>query len=238
MCSSDLIGFGRNKYEDTETIVSELLSPFYSQSAKDKLAEEKRKEKESQEEDEEEETTLKSKSNTLGRQLVLNKAQILFDVTINPYQYKEYMDVIEGFNGYEEEDYIRFKKASIKGISNLNSKSKKGCTNDFALFVETKDEIKDHLDLNCLSDLITVKEDEDTMIYDISNLEELFNEEDIKEKIKSIEIYIDPYNLKLQGKIENVKIFNIRTEKELSEKEIDRCLKLVENLKGEINGGN
>lgn len=197
------IGFGINKYSDTEEMISEMLPCFSAENGKEKS-------KDNGSENEEE----KLRSNTLGEQYVLDKAHFLYDTTLNPFQYSNMIGIVPDFEGYKEENYERFKLASIRAVSNLNSKSKKGCTNEFALFVETKDDVRDTIDLNCLSDYINVNEDEDSVVtYDLSSLASLLN--DVKNDIKSVEVFYDNRLMKLVGTIENAKYFNIKTRKEI-----------------------
>lgn len=215
------IGFGVNKYSETEELISEMLPCFSAENGKDKVKAEDTKNKTNdnaeKNENENETEEEKLKSNTLGEQYILDKAHFLYDTTLNPFQYSNLIGVVPGFEGYKEDNYQRFKLASIRAVSNLNSKSKKGCTNEFAMFVETKDDVRDTIDLNCLSDYINVSEKEDgTVIYDLSNLASLLN--DVKEDIKSIEIFYDDRLMCLIGEIENAEYFNIKTRRKINKK--------------------
>lgn len=204
ICGAVQIGVGANKYADTEHVVTEVLSCFSAENAK-KEAKAKKGETDA------DKTT--AKSNTLGEKIVLDKAHYLYDVTINPFQYEEMTNEIEGFEGYKEEHYQSFKKASLKAVSNLNSKAKKGCTNEFALYVETKDEIRDSIDLNCLGEYVSVYEEDGLTVYNLEKVASLLG--DVKEDLKSVEVYYDNRLIKLVGNIEDAKYFNIKTRKEL-----------------------
>ncbi|MGU8835657.1 type I CRISPR-associated protein Cas7 [Clostridium perfringens] len=188
------IGVAQNKFKGTETIVNDMLPCFSAENAK----------KKKDEKDDE-----KLTSNTLGEQILLDKAHFLYDVTLNPFQYKDLVKELDDFNGYTEEDYNVFKKASMRAVSNLNSKSKKGCTNEFAMYVETNDDVKDTIDLNCLGEYVEVYEKDGKTVYDLRELASLLY--DVKNSIKSIEIYYDNRLLNLVGSIENAKFFNIKT---------------------------
>ncbi|WP_066869398.1 type I CRISPR-associated protein Cas7 [Clostridium mediterraneense] len=192
------IGFGHNKYAETEEIISELLAPF--------SADNNKKKEKSNEDDE------KLKNNTLGEQVLVDEAHYFHSIVINPYEYEQYVGVIDGFEGYTQEDYKAFKDASMIAVSNYNSKSKTGCQNSFALYIETKDDIKNKINLNALDRYVKVYKEE-KIIYDIGDLSAIVN--DLKESIKSVELYYNPYIVELKHNIEDVKLFNIITKKEL-----------------------
>ena len=230
------IGQGVNKYLYTEEMISEMLTCFSAETEKNKIDAKKNLEKmgtlltkletaqkiennetailKVQKEIETLQTTMdKAKSNTLGEQILLDKAHFVYDFTINPYEYEQYK-IITGFEGYMRENYEKFKSASMRAVSNLNSKAKKGCTNEFALFVETKEDTRDSIDLNCLGEYIKVDiEDDGTVVYDLTLVANVLN--DIKERVESVELYYDYRIMKVIGNIENVKAFDIRTRKEI-----------------------
>ncbi len=93
------------------------------------------------------------------------------------------------FNGYTEEAYIKFKEAARVGVTSLNTCSKAGCENNFALFIELKDSSKAYLP-NLSSYL---KYDFDSInIFDLTNI---FTEllEEIKEEVEKVEVYYNKY---------------------------------------------
>ncbi|MGL4761024.1 MAG: type I CRISPR-associated protein Cas7 [Sarcina sp.] len=194
ICGAIQIGIGVNKYTDTQHIINDMMTCFKADKKEVKEGEE-------------------STKSSLGSQVLLDKAHIVYDFTINPFEYEKYTKVIKNFEGFTEEHYKNFKKTSLKCVSNLNSKSKKGCTNEFGMFVESKDEIRDNIDLNCLGEYIKVDIVDDVVIYDLSLVADLLNE--VKEDLKSVEIYYDHRIMKLVGKIEGAKYFNIKTRREL-----------------------
>jgi CRISPR-associated protein Csh2 len=195
ICGAIQIGIGVNKYNATEHVVNDMMTCFKADKKEVKGEE--------------------ATKSSLGNQVLLDKAHIVYDFIINPFEYKKYINIIKDFKGFTEEHYTNFKKTSLKCVSNLNSKSKKGCTNEFAMFVESKDEVRDNIDLNCLGEYIKVDIDRenDTVIYDLSLVADLLNE--VKDDLKSVEIYYDHRIMKLIGTIEGAKYFNIKTRKEL-----------------------
>lgn len=73
-----------------------------------------------------------------------------------------------------------------------------GCENEFALFVECKEESK--LYLANLDQYIEFKKNEKGKdIIDISKLEEILGEEKVKEEIEKVEIYYNSYTTELIG---------------------------------------
>lgn len=180
------IGFGINKYENTNIESETILSPFASAEGKN--------------------------SNTLGTQIFTDKAHYLHSFTFNANAYNNIN--IENFEGVTEEDFNSFKNASLIAVSNCNSKAKTGCQNEFAMFVETVDDINT-LNLNGLGDYVTVSDNENNpniINYNLENIFEILNS--LKEKIKSVEIYYNPYTLNLNGVDDNFKsctIYNILT---------------------------
>lgn len=185
------IGIGVNKYEDTQHMINDMASCFKA---------------DKQKEDD-------STKSTLGSQMLLDRAHIVYDFTINPYEYEQYIGVVKGFEGFSEDNYNSFKKSIIKCVSNMNSKSKKGCSNEFALFIETKDEIRDSIDLNCLSEYVTVDVINNKTIYNLEIVADLLN--DVKDDLKSIEVYYDHRAMEIIGELPNAKYFNIRTRREV-----------------------
>ena len=194
ICGAVQIGIGVNKYKQTQHMINDMMTCFKADKKNEKAGEEATK-------------------SSLGSQLMLDKAHIVYDFTINPFEYKKYIKVVPEFKGFTEDNYTSFKKSIIKCVSNLNSKSKKGCTNEFALFVETNDDIRDSIDLNCLGEYVKVDIVEDIVVYDISLLADLLNE--VEASLKSVEIYYDHRTMKLIGDINKVKCLNIKTRKEL-----------------------
>lgn len=181
-------GQGFNKYEDTTPEEQQILSPF-----RDATIEKKGKDE--------------AKNSTLGSKIVSNEAHYFYPFTVNPMAYKEYKDM-ELTDGYTEEDYTKFKKASLKAATSYATNAKMGCENEFGLFVETDEDLY----LPDLSQYIKFEKLEEKNIITIT-CSELIN--DLKDKIKLVEIYINPYTTVLKSEIEGAKIYNIFTLKEV-----------------------
>lgn len=190
------IGQGFNKYVDSVAEEQQILSPFRDDS-RDK------KKKESEEDAEKEE----AKSSTLGTKIVSNEAHYFYPFVINPLAYKGYVEM-GVTNGYTEEDYIRFKKASMMAATSYATNAKIGCENELAVFVVTK------LDtyLPNLSEYVSFDKGDDMNEITLGFGKLL---EEIKDDIESVEIYYNPYTTKLSGNIEGAKTFNIFTQKEV-----------------------
>ncbi len=181
------IGQGFNKYSDTNADEQQILSPF-------------RDAKKKKEEDD-------AKSSTLGTKIVSDEAHYFYPFTINPQTYDGFkeLDVTEG---YTEEDYKKFKEASMIAATSFSTNAKIGCENEFAMFVETDRQLY----LPDLSQYIAFEkcDDKGNIIIKCNNL---FR--DLKERIKSIEIYYNPYTTIIEKDIENAKYFNIFTKEEV-----------------------
>lgn len=178
------IGQGFNKYEDTEAQEQAILSPF--RDATDKEA----------------------KNTTIGTKIVSNEAHYFYPFVINPKAYTEYVQL--GFTeGYTEEDYTSFKEAALVGATSFNSNSKMGCENEFALFIETEDELY----LPDLAQYITFKKVNSKEKISLGFTELLAQ---VKNQIKRIEIYYNPYKTTLENKVEGANYYNIYTKEEIS----------------------
>lgn len=180
------IGQGFNRYDETHAEEQQILSPFRDGSKKD-----------------EEE----AKASTLGTKIVSNEAHYFYPFVINPAAYNEFKE-LQVTEGYTDEDYKRFKATSLVAATSYSTNAKIGCENEFALFVETHEDLY----LPDLSQyLIFEKEQEKNKIT--LTCHALLNE--LKDKIYSIEIYYNPYTTIVEGEIEGAKKFNIFTQKEV-----------------------
>ena len=184
------IGQGFNKYEGTNPEEQQILSPFRDGSKDNAKA------------DSEE-----AKNSTLGTKIVSNEAHYFYPFTINPAAYKEFKD-LGVTDGYTEEDYEKFKKASLVSATSFATNSKIGCENEFALFVETEGDLY----LPNLSEYIEFCKSEGKNIIKIK-CSELINS--VSNKIKIVEIYYNPYKTEIQSDIKGAKIFNIFTQEEV-----------------------
>ena len=178
------IGQGFNKYEETEAQEQPILSPFRDS------------------------TDAEAKNSTIGSKIVSNEAHYFYPFVINPKAYAEYVAL--GFTqGYTEADYLAFKEAALVGATSFNSNSKMGCENEFALFVETEEELY----LPDLAQYITFTKQEGKEVIQLGFTELLA---EVGSQIKNIEIYYNPYKSTLEGKVEGAHYYNIYTKEEIS----------------------
>ena len=182
------IGQGFNKYSDTNADEQQILSPF-------------RDPKKKKEDDDE------AKSSTLGTKIVSDEAHYFYPFTINPQAYDGFKE-LEVTEGYTEEDYKNFKEASMVAATSFSTNAKIGCENEFAMFVETDRDLY----LPDLSQHVVFEKCDDKGNI-IIKCNSLFK--DLKERIKSIEIYYNPYTTIIKKDIENAKYFNIFTKEEV-----------------------
>lgn len=182
------IGQGFNKYDDAETQIQNILSPFQDSKATEKKGEE-------------------AKNTTLGTKIVSDECHYFYPFVINPRAYAEYeeMGVTEG---YTEEDYKKFKDAALSSATYFATNAKVGCENEFGLFIETESELY----LPNLDRYVEFAKGESKNIISI-NCESLLN--DMSEKIKRIEVYYNPYTTEIKTGINNVVYYNIFTKQEI-----------------------
>jgi CRISPR-associated protein Csh2 len=171
-------GQGFNKFEDTNIEVQDILSPF-ADSTKDD-----------------------AKQSTLGTKVTVDEAHYFYGFGINPKAYDEYKNILDDdFSGYVKDDYEEFKKVALISATAYNTNSKFGCENEFALFVECKD---DECYLPDLSNYI--KFDSQKKQIDLSIIEEM-----IKDRFQSIEVYFNPFKVSIKSNLTDIKKFNIFT---------------------------
>lgn len=184
------IGQGFNKYEGTSPEEQQILSPFRDASK-----------------DNSTENSEEAKNSTLGTKIVSNEAHYFYPFVINPLAYEEYKE-LGVTDGYTEKDYNKFKEAALVSTTSFATNAKVGCENEFALFVETEDDLY----LPNLAEFITFTKGEQKNIIAI-NCEDLLNS--LKDKINKVEIYYNPYTTIIKSNIEEAKTFNIFTQKEV-----------------------
>ena len=180
------IGQGLNKYEDTTVEIQDILSPFVDSTKKDT-----------------------AQNTSIGKKIVSNEAHYFYPFSVNPENYDIYTKEIEDLEGYTREDYEKFKKGCLIAATAYNTNSKSGCENEFAIFVECKENSKLYL-ANLDQYIKFEKNDEGKDIIDISELEEILNEEKTKQEIekveKELEIYYNSYTTNLIGTRDNDEI--------------------------------
>lgn len=183
------IGQGFNKYEDSRVEVQDILSPFRNSNEKSENAE----------------------ASTLGTKVMSDEAHYFYPFTVNPENYNCYLNLgIEGFEGYTKEAYEAFKEASLVGATALNTNSKMGCENEFALFIECKDTSK--LYLPDLAQYVKFKKGNGKGTIDITGLDFL---DKFAEDIELIEVYYNPYFSEVISGLEMIKNYNIFTKEEI-----------------------
>lgn len=162
------VGQGLNKWENTMTEVIDIISPYVN-SAKE------------------------GNATSIGTKTIVNEAHYFYPVTINPSNYDNLIGIAD-YEGYQEEDYEKLKKALLVCATALETNSKTGCENEFSLFIECKE--NSELYLANLDDYIDMYEDEKDKVIDVTRLQNLLK--DKKEEIDTIEIYYNPHKLKLK----------------------------------------
>lgn len=152
---------GVNKYVDTQVFKNTISSPFVNSSNKE------------------------ATQSTNGSKLFTDEAHYFYDFTVEPKTYDYLKELDNTFNGLTEEAYDFFKKALLEDVNSYNSVSKKGCYNEFAFFVELKENSKKYL--GELSRYATFRKEDDKNIIDLSLLMDKLSE--IYEDIDKIEMY-------------------------------------------------
>ncbi len=177
-------GQGFNKFDDTNIEIQDILSPFADSKAK-----EKSKTKDADGEG--------AKQSTLGTKITVDEAHYFYGFSINPKNYDEYKEILDDdFKGYTKEDYEAFKKVALTSATAYSTNSKFGCENEFALFVECKD---DECYLPDLSDYIEF--DSHKREVDLTKIEELVGDKG------GIEVYSNPFKLKVITTFSHKNIF-------------------------------
>lgn len=157
------INQGFNKYEDTNIIVQDILSPFANSNAEGNA------------------------QATIGKMIHTDEAHYCYSFSVNPTVYSEYKTLFgENFEGYTEKAYEKFKEAALTAVTGLNSVSKSGCMNEYAIFINLKEGSKKMLPK---FDTFVTVEKEDKVIVNINKAKNLL--EAYKNDIDSIEIYYD-----------------------------------------------
>jgi len=179
-------GQGFNKFEYTETEVQDILSPFADSRAKEKSKKNK--------DDEGEE----AKQSTLGTKITVDEAHYFYGFSINPSSYNEYNEIVHNAE-YTEADYEEFKRVALVSATAYSTNSKFGCENEFALFVECKD---DTTYLPDLSDYIEFDSDSEKRVVDLTKLEEIIGSNYVK-----VEVYYNPFKLDVVTTLDKFNIF-------------------------------
>ncbi len=174
------VGQGLNKYEASTTETIEILSPFTDAKKED------------------------AQNTSIGKKIVLDEAHYFYPFSINPENYNIYTNEIEDLEGYTKEAYELFKRGCLVAATAYNTNSKMGCENEFAIFIECKENSK--LYLSNLDEYIGFEKQEEKDIIDLTKLMDILNKEDIKKEIEKIEIYHNSYTTNLIGDIGSVTV--------------------------------
>jgi len=138
-----------------------------------------------------------AKQSTLGTKVTVDEAHYFYGFSINPNAYNEYKNILNGFEGYTNTDYEEFKKVALTSATAFDTNSKFGCDNEFALFVKCKE---NNTYLPDLSDYIDFNSDERAI--DLSKVEKM-----IQDKYESVEVYYNPFKLKVNTTLDTFNIF-------------------------------
>lgn len=185
------IGQGFNKYEDSTAEEQQILSPFRVGSKVEGDGE--------------------AQQSTLGTKIVSDEAHYFYPFVINPKAYDQYVK-LGVTEGYTEEDYQEFKNTSLLAATSYSTNAKMGCENEFGLFVETDEDLY----LPNLASYIYFKKGEEKNTIEIK-LGDLLNS--LKDRIKSVEIFYNPYTTIIKEDIDNKKMFNIFTKEDIMQNE-------------------
>lgn len=149
-----------------------------------------------------------AKNSTLGTKITSDEAHYFYPFVINPLAYKEFKE-LGVTDGYTEEDYLNFKRTALVSATAFATNAKEGCENEFALFVETEPDLY----LPNLTEYLSFDKGEEKNKINLEQCAEFLQVLD--SRIKSVEIYYNPYTTELEGEIKGAKKFNIITQKEV-----------------------
>lgn len=159
---------GKNLMEETSDIMVNVLSPYQNSNSSD------------------------AQQSTMGIHTIIDEGHYFYNVSVQPAN----LDVYNGLMEYTEEAYLKLKESLMYGVTNLNSAAKKGCENEFGLFVKVKEGSK--LRLNNLTKYISFTYDrEGKNVLDLTNLATKL--ERYMDQIEEIEIIYDDFVLELEG---------------------------------------
>jgi Uncharacterized protein predicted to be involved in DNA repair len=79
-------------------------------------------------------------NSTIGTKIVSEETHYFYPVSINPSAYNDYQ-ALGVTDGYTEDDYQNYKNVALVAATAINTNSKAGCENEFALFVEVGEKV-------------------------------------------------------------------------------------------------
>ena len=158
------VGQGYNKFKNSNVEVIDILSPF----------------KNSNEDSED------NAASSMGKKVVTDEAHYFYPFSVNPDNYNDYTKLgIDGFEGYTQEAFERFKHGCLYAATAYNTNSKAGCENEFAIFIYCKPESQ--LYIANLDSYIDFSNDNGNVSIDISRIGELLRNK--YDQIDKIEVY-------------------------------------------------
>lgn len=158
-------GQGFNLYDDTNIEIQDILSPFQNSKKAD------------------------ADQSSLGTKIVSDEAHYFYGFSINPENYNPYKSILGKEFGYTEEAFELFKDVSLCAATAYSTNAKFGCENEFALFIECNENSKIYLP--DLSQYIKFSKINNNSVIDLTGVDSLLMP--IREKIKSVEIYYNPF---------------------------------------------
>lgn len=166
------INQGLNKYEEAKIEVQDILSPFRNSQKND------------------------ADASSLGKKIVTDEAHYFYGFSVNPNNISNYNGLVDGFNGYTDEAYEKFKKAALVSATALNTNSKSGCENEFTMFVQLKE--GNSMYLSDLSQYVKLEKSNDKINLNLDEMKILL-EDKVKNDIEKIEIYYNPYTVAIHA---------------------------------------
>jgi len=161
------VGQGFNKYNETMVEVQDILSPFRNSNKED------------------------ADASSLGTKIMVDEAHYVYSFSVNPDNYSDYVKLLDGFEGYTQDAYEKFKKACLVAATAYNTNSKSGCENEFAVFVECKEGSNAYLPP--LDQYVDFCKGDGVDRLDLTKLSEILKS--FSDKIESVEIYYNPFTL-------------------------------------------
>lgn len=189
------IGLGINKLGIPYQHNMQILAPYRNAGGDNKKTAENQSEKQSE-----------KQAFTNGTQVVVDKAEYLYDFSIIPQMYQDYVDL--GLTeGYTEEDYENFKEALRLSATTVQSASKKGVDTSFIMYVETKPDyylqnLGDYFKYTYNGEIIEIEFTDKELLENNSNIEK-------------IEVLFDDKTYTLNNFPENTEYKNIHTLEEV-----------------------
>lgn len=175
------VGQGFNKYQDANIETQDILSPFRNS------------------------TQDEAEASTLGTKIVTDECHYMYPFSINPQNYNNYIEIVDSFDGYTKEAYLKFKKACLVAATALNTNSKSGCER-ICNFCRNKED--SDLYLANLDQYIKFEKREDEKdIIEISELKKVL--EKSMDKIENIEIYYNKLTLDINTDRIECKVYDI-----------------------------